>query len=283
MELTKTKTQASDLLKEYDLKSVFEKKEIFYINNDKTHTTGDYALVDISNERYVRSCTKSYLILQNETFIESILEAIQDKTNKIINIESFKENNGLIVSIDSEIEVPSELTRLIKSIDLIVVDGNTQETSLSGGIRINLRKEGFVFYMPNSCKSNRRNIRDYGERVNETKIVIEKTLRVAERVLSNLIKLDKVTMDMELFIKQYYNDSKVKTGKLNSSILDIEKHIFANSIIHDSLSSSIVGLLSFFYDKSTRSEDMLAYLLFPKGTLSVDNLIGTLLDDPKDK
>lgn len=269
-------TTARKLLTKNNINSKFELVEMTARCGNKRIQTGEFAVIDTINNRFVRACKSNYHILQNDVFVESVLDAMDSMTFKseINGIDIFKQNDGIMTFVDSKMKIEGSASKFFTSIDLVVVDGITQQSSLGGGIKINLNNGAYVLYFPESCKANKRNIKDKVLRVSYTRGVLNETLNSAKEFLDNFNELSRnlPTNSIDGFISVLYGENENNSAKLESAIVDLKSTIEMNRTIAPSFGSAIFSLFDFLHSNATKSRDreVSQYFYLSKGKTDLD-------------
>lgn len=263
------------LLKDNNLTAEFEMIQMVAFSEGLKINTGEYAIIDKTKNRFIRSCKPNYYILHNDIFVDSVMKSIGDY--KIIGLDVFKENDGILAFIDSKINVPGELKKYIRSIDVVIIDGITQASSLASGLKINLTNGGFILYFPESCKGNKRNIKDINIRISTTKKVFKQGLIEVNLFIDKLMKLSSINIefdDIENFVSEVYGQNNNDSSKKETNILGLTNGIEFRNFSDKSLVSAYISVMEFIYDNAVKSRDgdIIQYLFLSKGKLDTERM-----------
>ena len=240
-------------LKKY-LKRDFEKKQLFFKIDDDDEVyspTPEFVVVDKVNNSIVRPCKESYSITHNEEILEGVSDAANELGYSVVDMAPFKTNEGMFVIIDTGIEVPTLVSHLVKNVKVFVIEGNSEDISLSSGVIFTLIDGFEVMYHNAEMKSGTRSSKSFANRKYIIPEIIQRAVDISDDLLHNLKRTLKINAN-ESFVEDHYRTSKdgkpIKgdNGKFESNIIDIHDstELFINKYSDKSLAGYIIGYMS---------------------------------------
>ncbi len=194
-----------------------------------------------------------------------------------------KNNEGIAVFLNSNIVIPKKIKNLISSVEVGILDGNSQEVSLSAGIQINFCDGSNVLYFPKYCNSGSRSTRSFEEKKSSIEGIFNKALGLAERVIKTFEALAEVPAPnkIEEFIENYYTESKDEGNKKHYvNRLAIENEIININVITNtnSTAGAFAGLFSYLYKVGEYKNSHINNMLIGKYKYLIKNIFENILD-----
>lgn len=249
---TRTRKEVEKLELKPNLKREFEKKLLYFqIESGEFKPTSEYVVVDYVDDSIVRPCKESYSITHNEEILNGVNEAAVGLEFKVVDMAPFKTNEGMFVIIDAKIKVPTILKHLVKNAKVFIIEGNSEDVSLSSGIIFTLIDNTEVMYHNTSMKSGTRSSKSFDKRKYIIPEIIKKAIKVSNKILIKLEDCLNKNAD-ESFVEKHYRTTKngkaIKgdNGKFESNIIDINDstELFINKYFDKSLAGYIIGYMS---------------------------------------
>lgn len=236
--------------------------------------TNEYAVIDNSDNSLIRVCKSSYNLTQHAEIINGMIDVAEKSNINITDIVPFKGNHGVFTFFDTDITIPDELKKLIKSVEVFVIEGNSQDISLSSGICMTLVTDNKILYYNNFGRSGTRSSRAFSYRKSEIPNIITKGNKLAIEILKNLKDGLKIKVnDINEFIRENYRNNaggksvQHDTGRFESYLLDIQQttHFFINKYDEINLAGLIIGFMDSIVIKNNYEDrNNFTYMYLPQ-------------------
>lgn len=260
-------TKTKKITKDKVLDIPFELKQLGFLDTKKKfQPTNEFVVVE--NENVIRPCKENYIITSNREIYDGVKEQAEKLGYSVTSFEPLRTNQGLFVFVDAYIKVPTEINHLITSVKIFVVDGNSEDISLSSGLLFTLSSGTEFMYYNKDLKSGTRSTKSFKDRKLTIPTIISNATLLSIKIMDNLIKLmDKTAPDN--FVETNYKNSSIgpkilgANAKSESNILDVEEstNMFINKYADKSLSGYIVGfidgIVTRFNDQNISTYDQL--------------------------
>ncbi len=253
------------IIEEYNLGGEFKLEPYYLKVNGEYVPTTSYAVLD-QNDNLIRNCKKDFVIIQNKDFVKGIEEIAVANNFSVLSYGIFENNNGIYATLELAISIPKNLNKIIQSIECIIIDGNSQQFSLSSGLKINFFDGAYTLLIFEDGRSNKRSTTHFNDR----KGIIPTLVRICSEKANDIIKTFGIAfksnaIDNKTFIKENYGDSKRFSSKMESTIIDIETNFYENSIKYgNNLLIQTLSFMEIFYKKGNEKGDIISYLFTNK-------------------
>lgn len=230
----------------------FEKKQLFFqVSGKKFQPTPEYVVVDTIDNSIIRPCKESYVVTQNKEILEGVEEASSKLGFNVCGMAPFKTNEAMFVFIDPKIEIPTLINHLVSDLKIFIIEGNSEDVSLSSGIILTLTGGNEVMYHNSDMKSGTRSSKPFANRKYVIPTIIQKSVNASKIILNNLVAaLDKTAS--ETFVDDNYRKGKdgkaIKgdNGKFESNIIDVNDFmkLYLTKYSDKSLAGHIIGYMN---------------------------------------